>query len=261
MTVAARLPTAHAPVQVRFLGSGDAFGSGGRLNTCIQVRCGGGSFLIDCGASAMVSMRKFAVEPNTISSILITHLHGDHFGGLPFFILDAQLVSRRTRPLTIAGPAGLEERLRVLMEAMFPGSSTARRSFDVEIKELTCGRSQTVDGELQLVVLAHKVQHPSGNDALALRVSVEDKILAYTGDTGWVDALVEVAEDSDLLIAEAYTAEPKAPYHLDFATLRAKLPMLRTRRLVVTHMSSGMLRQTATLPCEAAFDGMEIAIQ
>ena len=59
----------------------------------------------------MIAIRKFDIDPNAIRAVLITHLHGDHFGGLPFFILDAQLVSRRTAPLTIAGPPGLRDRL------------------------------------------------------------------------------------------------------------------------------------------------------
>lgn len=88
-------------VRIRFLGSGDAFGSGGRLQTCIHVEGGGTQFLVDCGASSLIAMKRVGVDPTSIDVALITHLHGDHFGGLPFLILDAQF-SRRSRPLTIA---------------------------------------------------------------------------------------------------------------------------------------------------------------
>ena len=54
-------------MRVKFLGSGDAFGSGGRLNTCFLVDRGEASFLIDCGASAMISIRRFSVDPNVWS--------------------------------------------------------------------------------------------------------------------------------------------------------------------------------------------------
>ncbi len=79
-------------VEIAFLSSGDTFGSDGRLQTCISVRTRDDQFLIDCGASALSAMRRFRVDLNAIGMILLTHLHGDHFGGLPFFILDAQLV-------------------------------------------------------------------------------------------------------------------------------------------------------------------------
>ena len=84
----------------------------------------------------MVAIRKWGIDPNAISTVLVSHLHGDHFGGLPFFILDAQLVSRRTAPLVIAGPPGLGERLRILMEAMFAGSTKSPRKYDLKIREL-----------------------------------------------------------------------------------------------------------------------------
>src|SRR5437762_2999841 len=107
-------------VAVRFLGCGDTFGSGGRFQTCFYVQSEEARFLIDCGASSLIAMRRFGVDPLAVETILITHLHGDHFGGLPFFLLDAQLVSRRTEPLVIAGPPGLEARTRAAMEALFP---------------------------------------------------------------------------------------------------------------------------------------------
>ena len=117
-------------MRLQFLGSGDAFGSGGRFNTCFHLeRQAHGNVLIDCGASSMVAIRKWGVEPNAVSTVLVSHLHGDHFAGLPFFLLDAQLVSRRTAPLLLAGPPGFEERLMIVMEAMFAGSTKAPRKF------------------------------------------------------------------------------------------------------------------------------------
>src|SRR3954454_21841320 len=121
---------------IRFLGCGDAFGSGGRFQTCIHVHARGREFLIDCGASSLIAMKRFGVDPNTIETILISHLHGDHFGGLPFLLLDAQYVSGRKTPLTIAGPPTLSSRLDALREAMFPGSAAADLPFRLEIVEM-----------------------------------------------------------------------------------------------------------------------------
>jgi ribonuclease BN (tRNA processing enzyme) len=90
----------------------------------------------------MIAIRRFGVEPNAIETIFITHLHGDHFGGLPFFFLDAQLVTRRTTPLTVAGPPGLRERLREAMEVLFPGSADIARRFQVEAIELDPGTAR-----------------------------------------------------------------------------------------------------------------------
>jgi ribonuclease BN (tRNA processing enzyme) len=79
-------------VSIKFLGSGDAFGSGGRLQTCILIETAGAKFLLDCGASALISMKRFGISTADIDKILLTHLHGDHFGGIPFFILDCKRI-------------------------------------------------------------------------------------------------------------------------------------------------------------------------
>ena len=81
-------------MRIQFLGSGDAFGSGGRLQTCILMESPGFTCLIDCGASSLIALKRANVDPNNVDAILVTHLHGDHFGGIPFLILDGQF-SRR----------------------------------------------------------------------------------------------------------------------------------------------------------------------
>jgi ribonuclease BN (tRNA processing enzyme) len=194
-------------MRVQFLGCGDAFGSGGRFNTCFHVTAADTAFLIDCGASSMIAMRKFGVDPNGIASIFITHLHGDHFAGIPFFILDAQLVSRRQAPLTIAGPPGLTERLRITMEALFPGATGIERKFPVEIVELAPEERREIGG---VTVTPYPVRHACGAPPYALRLESGGKVVAYTGDTEWTETLIPAAREADLFIAEAYFHDKKA---------------------------------------------------
>jgi ribonuclease BN (tRNA processing enzyme) len=239
-------------VQVQFLGSGDAFGSGGRLQSCILVNHSAGRFLIDCGASAMVSLRRFGIAPTTIDSIFLTHLHGDHFGGLPFVILDAQLVSRRSVPLLLAGPPGLAKRLPEAMDAFFPGSSGVKRKFEIEIREMEPRISLTAGA---VRVTPYIGLHPSGDNAYSLRIEVGLKVIACSGDTEWTEALAEAARGADLFIAEAYFYDKKVPYHLDYRTLVKNSEGLGIRRIVITHMSADMLSKTGLVECDVADDG------
>lgn len=244
-------------MRVQFLGCGDAFGSGGRFNTCFHVSGGDGTFLIDCGASSMIAMRKFGVDPNGIASIFITHLHGDHFAGLPFFILDAQLVSRRAAPLTIAGPPGLEERLGVTMEALFPGSMAVERKFAVDIIELAPEERRVVTG---VAVTPYRVRHACGAPPFALRLEAGGKVVTYSGDTEWTEALIPAARAADLFIAEAYFHDKKIRHHLDWQSLAPHLDAIGAKRLVLTHFSPDMLARLGELPAEAAEDGKVIEL-
>jgi len=244
-------------MRLQFLGCGDAFGSGGRFNTCCHVTTGLTQFLVDCGASSMIAIRRFGVEPNAIGTIFITHLHGDHFGGLPFFILDAQLVSRRTTPLTVAGPPGLRERLREAMEVLFPGSADIARRFQVGVIELDAGAASMVNG---ITVTPFLMKHACGAPPFALRLECDGKSLAYTGDTEWVDALVPAAREADLFIAEAYFWERKVKYHLDWVTLRSHLGEIRAKRVILTHMSADMLGCSIEDDATVASDGMVVEV-
>jgi ribonuclease BN (tRNA processing enzyme) len=243
-------------VRVRFLGSGDAFGSGGRLQTCILLEGAGARCLLDCGASSLVALKRAGLDPNGIDSVLITHLHGDHFGGIPFLVLDGQF-SGRTRPLRIAGPPGLRDRAVAAMEVFFPGSSSARRKFEVELTELAPGIS-TALGPLR--VTPYEVVHACGAPPFALRVEIDGRVVSYSGDTEWTPALVRAARGADLFICEAYYFEKLVPFHLDYQTLLSHRAELDCKRLVITHMSADLLARSAELSVEAASDGYEIEL-
>jgi len=243
-------------VKVRFLGSGDAFGSGGRFQTCIHLESGGAQVLVDCGASSLIAMRRFGVDPVAIDAVILSHLHGDHFGGVPFLILDGQFTGR-TRPLVVVGPPGVEARVREAMEVFFPGSSRIERRFDVRYAELA-DRVTLPLGSISVTPFG--VVHASGAPPFALRVAGDEKIVAYSGDTEWTDSLIDAARGADLFIAEAYFFDKTVRFHLDLATLLRHRARLDCRRLIVTHMSEDMLQRRDGLDVETADDGKVVVV-
>ena len=244
-------------VEVQFLGTGDAFGSGGRLQACIYVQTGDFRFLMDCGASALVSMKRFSVDPSGIQLILLSHLHGDHFAGIPFLILDGQF-SRRTRPLLIAGPPGVEERIRQTMEIFFPGSTRVQRKFPVDFAEMKEGAESAFGG---IRVTPFSVVHPSGSPSYALRVRCGEKEIGYSGDTEWNENLIKAARGTDLFISECCFFDKKINYHLSYPTLKDQKENLGSRRLVLTHMGEEVLnRLQSIIDMEWAEDGKKIIL-
>ena len=244
-------------VEVRFVGSGDAFGSGGRFQTCIAVRSPDDFFLIDCGASTLVAMRQQGLDPADVTKILVTHLHGDHFGGLPFFLLDGQYASKRKAPLTIAGPPGLEDRLEQAREVLFPGSSKIGPGFELRIVEIKPRSPVTLDG---VTVTAFPAAHFSGAPSYSLRVEVEGKTFVYSGDTQWTDTLLEASGGADLFACECYVFDEEVPLHNSYAKIMENRSRMTCKRLIVTHMNEDMLSRVGDLELEAAEDGKTVLL-
>lgn len=244
-------------VQIRFIGCGDAFGSGGRFNSCFLVERGDASLLIECGASSMIALRRQGIDPNDIVAILVSHLHGDHFGGLPFFILDAQFYSRRRAPLTLIGPPGFAARLRQAMEIFFPGSADAARKFPVIVEEIAPGTTARID---DVAVTGIAVQHACGSPALALRLECDGRSIAYSGDSEWTDALIAAGREADLFIVEALSFDKRISQHLDYATLLANEARIGARRIILTHLGPEMLARAADARHEIASDGLVVSL-
>jgi ribonuclease BN (tRNA processing enzyme) len=239
--------------RVRFIGSGDSFGSGGRFQACILVDGVGYRFLIDCGATSLVALKRAGIDPGSIDAVLLTHFHGDHSGGVPYLILDGQF-TKRERPLVVAGPPGVRERMLAVFEAALPTSSRTEQRFGVTYVELR--EMATRIGPLDVVALP--VAHLPETVPHGLRVRVDDRIVAYTGDTDWCDALPRLADGADLFIAEAYSFDKRIPQHLSHATLLAHRDELRAKRIVLTHAGAETLARHDELAWPLADDGTEI---
>jgi ribonuclease BN (tRNA processing enzyme) len=239
--------------RVRFIGSGDSFGTGGRFQTCILIDADGHRFLIDCGATSLVALKRAGVDPTSIDAVLLTHFHGDHCGGVPYLILDGQF-AKRERPLVIAGPPGVRERMTAVFEAALPTSSRTEQRFGVSYVEL--GEHPTTIGAAEAIALP--VAHLPETVPHGLRVRASGRVVAYTGDTDWCDALPRLADGADLFIAEAYSFEKRIPQHLSHATLLAHRDELRAKRIVLTHAGVETLARRVELAWELVDDGTQI---
>jgi len=225
-------------VRLTIIGCGDAFGSGGRFNTCFMIAAGAQTVLLDCGASSLVALKARNIDINTIDGVILSHLHGDHFGALPFFLLESQFQSRRERPLTIVGPPGTRARLDAACEVFFPKSSRSTWRFPLHIGEIAPG---VPDELLGFSIRTTEVIHQSGAPSTAVRLAKDGKVLSYSGDTEWTEALIAVADGADLFIIECYEYSRELPGHMNFSRVRQRQADFRAKKTMLTHMNSTML--------------------
>jgi ribonuclease BN (tRNA processing enzyme) len=242
-------------VRVHFLGSGNAFSDGGRANAAIHVTAPGVSLLLDCGGSAMPAIKKH-VDPATIDAVAVTHLHGDHFGGITFLVIEQHFAGRKKR-LVVGGPPSLEKRLRAEEQALFPdffGPTTLGFAFDTVV----LGAEPTALGGARVSALP--VRHARLAEPHGLRVEVAGKLIAYSGDARFTPELVAVAKGADLFICEASWFDRDDPAHISYRQIIEHRPEFEAKRIVLTHLGAQTLEHLAELELEHTTDGSAIEI-
>lgn len=242
-------------VQVTFLGAGDAFNSGGRCHASYLVTAPGTRVLLDCGATALKALKGAGIAARDLDTIFVSHLHGDHFAGIPFIVLDSIYDQRRTQPLTIVGPPNTETRIRELYRCLYRELSEYPLPFALEFIEVMPGTPQRVGA---FDILPFRVPHQQNHVSLGYRLTIEDKTVVYSGDTGWTEDLVTQSQGADLFICECCYFETRTEYHLDYPRIAENASRFGSRRLVLTHIGREVLAHKSELRLELAHDGLVV---
>ena len=242
-------------IKIRFLGTGNAFADGGRSHACIHLEATGASLLLDCGGSSLPAIKR-ALDPKTIQAIAISHLHGDHFGGVPYFLME-QYFSGRTAPLSIGGPRELQQRATRAGEALYK-DFFGKITIDYGLSFVTLKETPVSLGGAEVSALP--VKHIAESDPHGLRVKIDGKLIAYSGDARFSDELVAVAKGADLFICESTNFERSDPAHLSYKELIANRAKLDCGRIILTHLGADAQSHAAEMELEVANDGLLLTL-
>jgi len=244
-------------VRVTVLGSGDAFNAGGRANSAYLFDTSSTAFLVDCGPTTLQALRRSGYAPGRIDAVVISHLHGDHFGGLAFLLLDYIYETQRTRPLVVHGPPDTKRRVQALFAALYERIASSPLPFPLEFRELQEGQAFAV-GDAQLLPV--RVPHAAELTCFAFRITVAGRTVFYSGDTGWTEELVRHARGADLFLCECSRYDTPLEIHLAYPEIAARVRDFGCRRIVLTHLGNEPLNHRSDLTLECAEDGMTIEL-
>ena len=245
-------------LDVTVLGSSDAFCSGGHFHAAYLFESGDVTFLVDCGPTILVSLKQHGFDTARIDFVVISHMHGDHFGGLPFLVLEYMWERPRERPLLILGPPGIEARFWELFRALYRDVSPEKLRFELRFREL---QPETPERVLDRVLIHPiRVPHQVEETSLALRVETAGRSVLYSGDSPWFEPFVELARDVDLFLCECTAYDEEMGRHIEYRTLRPRLADLRARRIVLVHLGREMRAHAADIEADCATDGMTIRL-
>jgi ribonuclease BN (tRNA processing enzyme) len=239
-------------MKLHILGCGDAFCSGGRNQSSYLVEAADRLFLMDCGPTTLLAMKRAGVDPRRLDLVFLSHLHGDHFGGLPFLFISYLYEHPRDKPLHIAGPAGSDEKVVELYRLMYGGDVPPTR-FHI----LQPDRADVIEG---IHVFPFRVPHQVHAISLGLKITYAGKQILFSGDSAWTDLFLSHARGVDLFLCECSFYDQESANHLNYKTLREKLADLACKKLVLTHLGEEMLQRRMELNVTCAEDGMLIEL-
>lgn len=245
-----------ARVSVTFLGTGDAFSARGGHQAAYLVEAST-SFLFDCGSSALTAMKRDGIDAGGVDLILLSHLHGDHFAGLPYLFLEYTYEQPRQRPLTIAGPPGTEERVRRLFSVVYKELASRPMPFELRFIELQPGEAAVIEG---LHVDPFRVPHQEKEISLGLVVTVDGRKIFYSGDTGWTEEIVVRSQGTDLFICECCFYETRVDFHLDYPRLHENRRRFGCKRMILTHLGREVQAHRDEVEIELASDGLVVEL-
>jgi ribonuclease BN (tRNA processing enzyme) len=245
------------PVRVDILGSGDAFSTGGRNHSAYLIKSPRGSILLDCGPTALASLKRCKLSAEPINQIILSHLHGDHIAGLPFFLLEYIHIEPRSRPLVIAGPPGVEDAIRTLYRAMYPDAYNDHLPYHLVFVETSPGLPLWF-GDIE--ILPFPAVHQKEPMSFGFVLRMDGRKIVYTGDSGWTEDLVKYTQNADLFICECSCYETRLETHLDYPRIIQNLERFNAKRIVLTHLGSEVLERAGEVQLELASDGQTIII-
>ena len=243
-------------LEVLFIGTGDAFGSGGRRNSAILVRDGHNALLLDCGPTTLLGLKDLGIDPREIDAIAVSHFHGDHAAGIPFMLLDYVFASPREKPLEILGPPGFRKRVEQMTDC-FGYKTPVERSYELRYHEFTSGMEHESAGFKITPEPAH--HHPETRPHM-IRVDAGGRALLFSGDTGWTDSLPGLVADVNLFICECVQMHEDFEYHLSHERLDKERSRFQCDRIVLTHLGSEVLSDLDRVNFETARDGLRLKI-
>ena len=244
-------------LRLRILGSGDAFNGSGALHSCYLLEHAAGVLMLECGPSVLAAMKRAKLATGLPDAILISHLHGDHFGGIPFLFLEYMFQSQRTRPLRIVGPPTIERRINDLYRALYKDIVECRQpSFDIQYVEIHPGSQLELAG---LAIDAFEVPHSATPFSLGYRLSGGGATVLFSGDSAWTDEFIPRSRGADVFICECCSLERVANVHTSYADILAHRAALGCRRLLLTHLGADV-RESKAVAVERAYDGMVVEL-
>jgi ribonuclease Z len=235
---------------VTILGNNSALSMHNRHQTSQVVTADHELFLVDCGESTQLQMQRYKIRKSKINHIFISHLHGDHYYGLPG-LLNTFSLTNRAEPLHVYAVPELKEiidlQLRVSdssfnFEFIFHPITEAGALLELPNLTVSCfAVSHRIPCWGFLFTLRAKPERVK--DGELIRPAIPSMSYAYCADTKYDESIIPTIINADLIYHEATYLDDqveKASARFHSSSTQAATIALKSgaKRLLLGHFSS-----------------------
>jgi ribonuclease BN (tRNA processing enzyme) len=241
--------------RVTVCGSSGGYAGAGKACAGLLLESEGRSLMLDIGAAALPNMLEY-IEADELEALAITHMHYDHYGDIYGLLTARRFWEAEIDPLPVLAPA---EAKKIIGS---PLSESSREAF-FKCMEMTTPKPGATTELAGFGVVAMPAAHVI--DGLMFKITLDERTVVYSGDTERCDALLELAQDADLLICEAtFTSqvERKVPGHM-FAREAGKIAAEACAgSLLLTHLWPTLDGETAVEDAAEEYGGpIDLAVE
>jgi ribonuclease BN (tRNA processing enzyme) len=218
-------------MKIKFLGTGGAINTEDTGASLLINE----NILIDAPGGVPQAILKCGGDISKLDTIIITHLHGDHFFGLPFLLLEFILKPRET-PLNILAPAGIQKLLIKLTELAFPGEEVEQML--AHAKPFYIIHEDEKEATIKdISIRSHGILH---GDIETYGIEFGEpgkKKVFYAPDTSYNEELVKVIETVDIAILDATTSDEPIDGHMSMRQVNDLAKRFSDKVFMLTHRS------------------------
>lgn len=226
-------------MEINIIGSGSIGATDMSASTLIDKK-----ILVDVPNGIVKHIKKLGYNTGEIESILITHLHGDHFFDIPFFMFD-RYFQKNDNLVCIYCPKGTKEKVKLLFDIGFPGDFD-RINHTINVKFVEFDGESKIEGK-DFVAYSKYVEHGNFEPAYGYIINLNNKKIGFSGDSKLCNAIENIVAETDVSILDMSHAQNVTPAHMGIEDIKYLCNKYKNKTIISTHMHKYTKEQALSL--------------
>lgn len=216
-------------MEIKMIGTG-SIGSTS-LSACTLID---NEILVDVPNGSIKRMKQLKCNICDIKVILITHLHGDHFLDIPFFMFE-KFFNECKEETIIYCPIGTQQKVKEIFEIAFPGDyekiNSAIKITFIEIQQIN--HKEVLDNTY---ITSKLVEHGHLKHAYGYIIEKNNKHIGFSGDSKICDSIQDIVENSDISILDTSLPGDGSYAHMGLNDIENLCNKYKNHKIIATHM-------------------------